>query len=114
MKKNLFAFIAVLGLVGLFSACSSDDKNDPVPPTPGATQFDGFYAGELEITIEGEYALPKLPDHIEIIKLSNDRATLQLKNFTFGNANLGDIIVPDVVVTHKDGTGVPNFFRTTS
>lgn len=27
MKKSLFAFIAVLGLVGLFSACSSDGDN---------------------------------------------------------------------------------------
>ena len=103
MKKNLFAFIAVLGLVGLFSACSSDDKNDPAPPTPGATQFDGFYAGDLNITLE-EILLGKFPDYIEIVKQSNDRATLQLKNFTFGNNNLGDIIVPDVVVTHKDGT----------
>lgn len=26
-----------------------------------------------------------------------------MKNFTFANENLGDIIVPDVVVAYKDG-----------
>ena len=28
MKKNLFAFMAILGLIGIFSACSSEDKDD--------------------------------------------------------------------------------------
>lgn len=52
MKKNLIAFIAVLGIVGLFSACGSDDKNDLAPPTPGTAKFDGFYAGDLDISLK--------------------------------------------------------------
>ena len=97
MKKNLFAFIAVLGLVGLFSACSSDDNNDSAPVT---VVYDGVYQGDLDVSMNGLKL--QVQDRIEIVKTGDNRATLQLKNFSFEGLEIGDIIVDNVKVSSKN------------
>lgn len=101
MKKKLFVFIAILGLVGLSTACSSDDKNDPAPPVT-SIKYDGVYVGDLNISKSGLET--QVQDKIEVIKTGDDRATLQLKNFSFQGDEIGDVIVENVKVSSKDKT----------
>ena len=97
--KNLFAFMAILGLIGIFSACSSDDKNDPVPPS---IKYEGVYKGDIDVSFNGLEL--QVEDKIEIIKTDENLATLQLKDFSFEGIKIGDIIIENVKVTSKNKT----------
>ena len=41
-------FFGLLCMLGLFSACSDDDKVEPI-----GTEFDGVYKGTLDVDLDG-------------------------------------------------------------
>ena len=48
MKTKLLYFFSMLCMFGLFSACSDDDKVEPI-----GTEFDGVYKGTLDVDLDG-------------------------------------------------------------
>lgn len=105
MKKNLFYYLfAVLCTVALFTACSDDDDNANVLPVE--QDMAGTYAGELEIAVNNTTVAPGIPQKVYISKSSagDNQLKLELKDFTFGQMNLGNIKVDPCAVTDQNGT----------
>lgn len=99
MRKKFMNLLALIGVLALFTACSSDDKN----VTPENIEFAGFYKGDIVVNLD-ETTFPAIPGKIEIIGKGEGKATLQLRNFKFGPLVIGDIIVDNVAVTTKNET----------
>lgn len=101
MKKNLFYLFALICSMSLFTACSDDD--DIVLPVE--QDMAGTYKGELEIAVNNTTVAPGIPQKVYISKSTagNNQLKLELKNFTFGQMNLGDIQVDPCAVTDQNG-----------
>lgn len=102
MKKNLFYLFALICSMSLFTACSDDDE----VILPIDTDMAGSYKGELEIAVNNTTVAPGIPQKVYISKSAagNNQLRLELKNFSFGSMNLGDIQVDPCAVTEKNGT----------
>lgn len=101
MKKNLFYLFALICSVSLFTSCSDDD--DPVYPIE--EELAGTYKGELGISVNdtpiGSGILQKV--YISKSASGNNQVKLELKNFSFGDFNLGDIQVDPCAVKEQNG-----------
>lgn len=97
MKKNLFYVIVLLCSVSLFSACSDDD--DPKVADDAIT---GVYKGDLAIetklAVGAELKKDTILQKVYIDKTGDNKLKLQLKNFQFNGASVGDIVVNDIEV----------------
>lgn len=102
MKKNLFYVFALICSMSLFTACSDDD----VVILPIEQDMAGSYKGELEIAVNNTTVAPGIPQKVYISKSTagDNQLRLELKNFSFGSLNLGDIQVDPCAVTELNGT----------
>lgn len=102
MKKNLLFLFALICSMSLFTACNNDDE----PVLPVEKDMVGAYKGELGISINGQSLSGGMPQKVYISKSASgdNQLKLELKDFTFGTMNLGDIQVDPCPVTEKDGT----------
>ena len=102
MKKNLLFLFALICSMSLFTACNNDDE----PVLPVEKDMVGAYKGELGISINGQSLGGGMPQKVYISKSASgdNQLKLELKDFTFGTMNLGDIQVDPCPVTEKDGT----------
>jgi hypothetical protein len=91
MKKKQLRFVALLGIVAtLFTLNACDKKDDPITyPIDG--EMAGTYKGKIDMTVGGETT--QLPVNIVIGKVDDTHVSLKLKNFSFGDMNLGDITI---------------------
>lgn len=85
MKKSIFYLFAVVCTVCLFAACSDDDDDDKVLTVDNIV---GAYSGTL--TVLGA-PTPNTP--ISLIKVSDSKVKIELKDFKFLGQSLGDIVV---------------------
>lgn len=100
MKKNLFWMFLLLCAVSFLPSCSDDDddKREIV-----GTEFDGVYKGTLDVKAPTlEIDVKNIPQKVYITKMGENLFKLQLKNFSFGEFNLGTIEASDLVVV-KNG-----------
>lgn len=88
MKTKLLYFFGVLCMLGMFAACSDDDKVEPI-----GTEFDGVYKGSLDVDLDGTVVGEKLPQKMYVTKVGENQIKLELKNFSFGAMALGNISV---------------------
>ncbi|WP_418549289.1 PCMD domain-containing protein [Parabacteroides goldsteinii] len=88
MKTKLMYFFSMLCMLGLFSACSDDDKVEPI-----GTEFDGVYKGTLDVDLDGTAVGADLPQKVYVTKVGENQIKMELKNFSFGAMVLGDISV---------------------
>lgn len=88
--------------MSLFTACSDDD----VVILPIEQDMAGSYKGELEIAVNNTTVAPGIPQKVYISKSTagDNQLRLELKNFSFGSLNLGDIQVDPCAVTELNGT----------
>lgn len=94
MKKNLlFLLMAVFALS--FTACSDDDDDDTL-----AKSVEGTYAGDLNVNVGGTDTEIKNKE-IGLKATGDNTITLSLKDFTFMNMNVGDIVIPNVIVSEE-------------
>lgn len=102
MKKNLLFLFALICSISLFTACNNDDE----PVLPVETDMVGAYKGQLGISIDGQSLGEEMPQKVYISKSASgdNQLKIELKAFTFGTMNLGDIQVDPCPVTEKDGT----------
>lgn len=102
MKKNFFYLFALICSMSLFTACSDDD--DPVYPIE--EELAGTYKGELGISVNNTSLGPGIVQKVYISKSAsgNNQVKLELKNFSFGDFNLGDIQVDPCAVKEQNGT----------
>lgn len=102
MKKNFFYLFALICSMSLFTACSDDD--DPVYPIE--KELAGTYKGELDISVNNTSLDPGIVQKVYISKSAsgNNQIRLELKNFSFGDFNLGDIQVDPCDVKEQNGT----------
>lgn len=103
MKKNLFYVFALICSMSLFTACSDDDD---VVILPIEQDMAGSYKGELEIAVNNTTVAPGIPQKVYISKSTagDNQLRLELKKFSFGSLNLGDIQVDPCAVTELNGT----------
>ena len=85
MKKSIFYLFAVICTMCLFTACSDDDDNDG-PLTVDSVV--GTYKGTLTVL-----GAPTPDTSISLIKVSDSKVTIELKDFSFLGQSLGDIVV---------------------
>lgn len=106
MKKNLFYLFALICSMGLFMSCSDDEKDELTLSQIIETQLSGTYTGKLGITVNGAPIAADIDQNISLYKsTSNENAVkLELKDFTFMQMPLGDIVVDPCVVTEDAGT----------
>lgn len=78
----------MLCMLGLFSACSDDDKVEPI-----GTEFDGVYKGTLDVDLDGTKVGADLPQKVYVTKVGDNQIKMELKNFSFGAMALGNISV---------------------
>lgn len=88
MKTKLMYFFGLLCMLGLFSACSDDDKVEPI-----GTEFDGVYKGTLDVDLDGTKVGADLPQKVYVTKVGDNLIKMELKNFSFGAMALGNISV---------------------
>lgn len=88
MKTKLLYFFSLLCMLGMFAACSDDDKVEPI-----GTEFDGVYKGTLDVDLDGTVVGEKLPQKVYVTKVGENQIKLELKNFSFGAMALGNITV---------------------
>lgn len=103
MKKKLFYLFALICSMSLFTACSDDDE----VILPVEQDMAGSYKGALEIAVNNTTVTPGgIPQKVYISKSTagNNQLKLELKNFSFGSLNLGDIQVDPCAVTEQNGT----------
>ena len=81
-------FFGLLCMLGLFSACSDDDKVEPI-----GTEFDGVYKGTLDVDLDGTKVGADLPQKVYVTKVGDNQIKMELKNFSFGAMALGNISV---------------------
>ena len=72
MRKKLINLFALIGVIALFTACSSDDKNEN--PTPNI-DYAGFYKGDIVVKL-GETEFNPILGKIELIKKNESLAKL--------------------------------------
>lgn len=88
MKTKLLYLFSVLCMLGVFTACSDDDKLEPI-----GTEFDGVYKGTLDVALDGTAVGSAIPQKIYITKVGENLIKMELKNFSFGVMQLGTIAV---------------------
>lgn len=88
MKTKLLYVFSMLCMLGLFSACSDDDKVEPI-----GTEFDGVYKGTLDVNLDGAPVGADLPQKVYVTKVGENQIKMELKNFSFGAMALGNIAV---------------------
>ena len=103
MKTKLMYFFGLLCMLGLFSACSDDDKVEPI-----GTEFDGVYKGTLDVDLDGTKVGTDLPQKVYVTKVGDNLIKMELKNFSFGAMALGNISV-DKCNVEKQGDNACQF-----
>lgn len=103
MKTKLMYFFGLLCMLGLFSACSDDDKVEPI-----GTEFDGVYKGTLDVDLDGTKVGADLPQKVYVTKVGDNQIKMELKNFSFGAMALGNISV-DKCNVEKQGDNACQF-----
>ena len=103
MKTKLMYFFSLLCMLGLFSACSDDDKVEPI-----GTEFDGVYKGTLDVDLDGTKVGADLPQKVYVTKVGDNLIKMELKNFSFGAMALGYISV-DKCNVEKQGDNACQF-----
>lgn len=103
MKTKLMYFFSLLCMLGLFSACSDDDKVEPI-----GTEFDGVYKGTLDVDLDGTKVGADLPQKVYVTKVGDNLIKMELKNFSFGAMALGNISV-DKCNVEKQGDNACQF-----
>lgn len=103
MKTKLMYFFSMLCMLGLFSACSDDDKVEPI-----GTEFDGVYKGTLDVDLDGTKVGADLPQKVYVTKVGDNLIKMELKNFSFGAMALGNISV-DKCNVEKQGDNACQF-----
>lgn len=103
MKTKLMYFFGLLCMLGLFSACSDDDKVEPI-----GTEFDGVYKGTLDVDLDGTKVGADLPQKVYVTKVGDNLIKMELKNFSFGAMALGNISV-DKCNVEKQGDNACQF-----
>lgn len=103
MKTKLLYFFSMLCMLGLFSACSDDDKVEPI-----GTEFDGVYKGTLDVDLDGTKVGENLPQKVYVTKVGDNQIKMELKNFSFGAMVLGNISV-DKCNVEKQGDNACKF-----
>lgn len=93
----------MLCMLGLFSACSDDDKVEPI-----GTEFDGVYKGTLDVDLDGTKVGADLPQKVYVTKVGDNQIKMELKNFSFGAMALGNISV-DKCNVEKQGDNACQF-----
>lgn len=93
----------MLCMLGLFSACSDDDKVEPI-----GTEFDGVYKGTLDVDLDGTKVGTDLPQKVYVTKVGDNLIKMELKNFSFGAMALGNISV-DKCNVEKQGDNACQF-----
>lgn len=88
MKTKLLYVFSMLCMLSLFSACSDDDKVEPI-----GTGFDGVYKGALDVDLDGTKVGENLPQKVYVTKVGENAIKMELKNFSFGAMALGNISV---------------------
>ena len=96
-------FFGLLCMLGLFSACSDDDKVEPI-----GTEFDGVYKGTLDVDLDGTKVGADLPQKVYVTKVGDNLIKMELKNFSFGAMALGNISV-DKCNVEKQGDNACQF-----
>lgn len=96
-------FFSLLCMLGLFSACSDDDKVEPI-----GTEFDGVYKGTLDVDLDGTKVGADLPQKVYVTKVGDNLIKMELKNFSFGAMALGNISV-DKCNVEKQGDNACQF-----
>ena len=95
MKRNLLYLFSLLLVLGSITGCSRDEKCAVVTPE----QYVGVYKGFLDVELVGTRAESSILQKIYVAGTGN-HVTLALKNFKFGQIELGDIILKNVKVIH--------------
>ncbi|MDR0976782.1 MAG: PCMD domain-containing protein [Prevotellaceae bacterium] len=90
MTKKHFHLVALFGIVATLFTFTACDEDDPIK-FPIDEELAGTYKGQIETTVGTETM--KLPVNIIIGKVDDTHVSLTLKNFSFGEMNLGDIAV---------------------
>jgi len=100
MKEKLVCLLMLLCSISLFTACSSDDQ----PAYPIDQEIAGTYKGALNIELGGNYIGKDLPKNVSLTKANDNQLNLELKNFSFGALNLGDIVLSNCDVKKNGNT----------
>ena len=105
MKKTMLNVFATVCVALVMVACSSSsDKDQPI------AHFTGKYQGELNVTLNSdeqeEIEFPGINEIVHIEQGATDgQFIVSIKNFSFNNLILGDIVVPvDVVINGSSCT----------
>lgn len=99
MRKSLLYLFGMLCMLSSFTGCKDDDNNEPV------TIVDGVYKGGMDISLSGvPLTKDPLPQKVYITKTSETNIKMELKNFSFSGASVGDIVVDQNLLVKK-GSG---------
>ena len=101
MNKKIYYLLALVFSFSLltFIACGDDD-DDPVV-TDNAALIAGTYNGDLSVKIEGQDDVVTKSD-LALERTGDNKVKVSLKNFSFGELSLGDIIVDNIPVTKSN------------
>lgn len=99
MKKLfLYSLLAVMTM-GLATSCSDDKNDNPGPDkTDYAAAVAGIYKGDMTVTVAGAPS-PSTTEKIYLTRTADNKATLEIKNFSYQGLSLGSIKVENVDVT---------------
>lgn len=98
MKKNLLCLFVLMCSVSLFTACSDDDPKNTGPDfTLLQDAVVGTYDGGLKVSMNGANLTPEAISQRIFVKAEGvDKAELSLKDFSFLDFAVGDIVVSGI------------------
>lgn len=99
MRTKLLYLFSMFCMLGVFVACSDDDKVQPIGEV-----YNGVYKGTLDIELSGTQVGKDIPQKVYITKVGDTQIKMELKNFSFGTLALGTIMVEKCDVIKNDGS----------
>lgn len=103
MNKNLLiGLFTLICSVFAFTACSDDDEGNNNGKLPNE-EVAGTYKGTLDVKLDGSTIITAMPKNVTITKAGDNAINMGLKDFSFGEMNLGDIELSNCALTGQDG-----------
>ena len=103
MNKNLLiSLFTLICSVFAFTACSDDDEGNNNGKLPNE-EVAGTYKGTLDVKLDGSTIITAMPKNVTVTKAGDNAINMGLKDFSFGEMNLGDIELTNCVLTGQDG-----------
>lgn len=100
MKMKHFGLFLLAACLGLFVACSDDDK----PAIDHAQALQGLYKGDLKVQLSESDPGVTIKKKVTLTTTSVDKVNMSIKDFSFEGITIGDIEIKDIPVTQiSDG-----------